>query len=385
MKSAKNLLGGESRQAIDQGAGRHGPLDDTFGPLLALMDKTRSGAQAQSLQAFLTRVTQVRLRLQQVTNAADPQAMTQALAQTVFQGKAVDLTETRDYGSLLAAGLGQEWSGFGRTVFIQPMEQAWQQVLSPAAESLNAQWQQAVVSDWNGAFSGRYPFNTSSSDVSLPLLAKYLNADTGRITQFLQTRLQGVLHKEGSHWVPDSINAQGLTFNPAFLQAMNTLSHISDVAFTQGNAGMSFELRPGTAAGVMQTDMVIDSQKLTYVNQMPMWKRFTWPADTEAPGAALSWISTKAGTRLYADMSGAWGWIRLLDKAAVSANPGVGSSYNLSWRAPDGLTLNYTLRTEAGEGPLALLKLRNFRLPEAIFAISTAPVQAVAAQEEEEY
>ncbi len=385
VKSAKNLLGGENRQAIDQSAGKHGPLDDTFGPLLALMDKTRSGTQAQSLQAFLTRVTQVRLRLQQVTNAADPQAMTQALAQTVFQGKAVDLTETRDYGSLLAAGLGQEWSSFGRTVFIQPMEQAWQQVLSPAAESLNAQWQQAVVSDWNGAFSGRYPFNTSSSDVSLPLLAKYLNADTGRITQFLQTRLQGVLHKEGSHWVPDSINAQGLTFNPAFLQAMNTLSHISDVAFTQGNAGMSFELRPGTAAGVMQTDMVIDSQKLTYVNQMPTWKRFTWPADTEGPGAALSWISTKAGTRLYADMSGAWGWIRLLDKAAVSANPGVGSSYNLSWRAPDGLTLNYTLRTEAGEGPLALLKLRNFRLPEAIFTISTAPVQAVAAEEEEEY
>lgn len=34
--------------------------------------------------------------------------------------------------------------------------------------------------------------------------------------------------------------------------------------------------------------------------------------------------------------------------------------------------LNYTLRTEAGEEPLALLKLRNFRLPDSIF--STAKV-----------
>jgi type VI secretion system protein ImpL len=34
----------------------------------------------------------------------------------------------------------------------------------------------------------------------------------------------------------------------------------------------------------------------------------------------------------------------------------VGSSYSLSWKAQDGRTLNYTLRTEAGEGPLALLK-----------------------------
>lgn len=379
VKSAKNLLGGDNRDAIDQSAGVHGPLDATFGPVLALMDKSRTGAQELSLQSYLTRVTQVRLRLQQVTNAADPQAMTQTIAQTVFQGKAVDLTETRDYGSLIAAGLGQEWSGFGRTVFVNPMEQAWQQVLTPAADSLNAQWQQAVVSEWNSAFGGRYPFNNSSSDVSLPLLAKYLNADSGRIAQFLQNRLKGVLHKEGNHWVPDSINSQGLVFNPAFLSAINTLSHISDVAFTEGNAGMHFELRPGTAAGVMQTDMIIDSQKLTYVNQMPVWRRFTWPADTEAPGANLSWISTQAGTRQYADIPGSWGWIRLLDKASVKAYPGVGSSYSLSWKAQDGRTLNYTLRTEAGEGPLALLKLRNFRLPETIFSTTgIAPSDQVA-------
>lgn len=49
------------------------------------------------------------------------------------------MTETRDYGSLVAASLGQEWSGFGQMVFFQPMEQAWQQVLTPAAQSLNAQ------------------------------------------------------------------------------------------------------------------------------------------------------------------------------------------------------------------------------------------------------
>ncbi|UNA34140.1 hypothetical protein LOF13_05030 [Klebsiella pneumoniae subsp. pneumoniae] len=99
----------------------------------------------------------MRLRLQQVTNATDPQAMTRLLAQTVFQGKAVDLTETRDYGSLVAAGLGQQWSGFGQTLFVRPMEQAWQQVLTPAAESLNAQWRSAVVEDWNSALAVATP------------------------------------------------------------------------------------------------------------------------------------------------------------------------------------------------------------------------------------
>lgn len=386
VKSAKNLLGGDNRDAIDQSDGVRGPLDETFGPVLALVDKGHSGAQDLSLQTFLTRVTQVRLRLQQVISAADPQAMTQTLAQTVFRGKAVDLTETRDYGSLIAAGLGQEWSGFGRTVFVSPMEQAWQQVLDPAADSLNARWRAAVVDDWNRAFAGRYPFRNVSSDASLPLLAKYLNNDYGRITRFLQTSLNGVLHREGNRWVPDSINAQGLKFNSEFLKAINTLSQISDVVFINGEAGLHFELRPGTAAGVMQTDMIIDSQKLTYVNQMPVWTRFTWPADTEAPGASLSWISIQAGTRQYADMPGVWGWIRLLEKASVSASSGVGSSYSLSWKAQDGRPLNYTLRTEAGEGPLALLKLRNFHLPESVFSTNgKAPVASKDNDAEEVY
>ncbi|CNJ01198.1 ImcF domain-containing protein [Yersinia intermedia] len=388
VKSAKNLLNRDGQPAIDQQAGAQGPLDATFGPVLALMD-VKAGGQGNthlSLQTFLTRVTQVRLKLQQVVNAADPQAMTQTLAQTVFQGKAVDLTETRDYGSLVAASLGQEWSGFGQTVFVQPMEQAWQQVLTPAAQSLNTQWQASIVDDWNSTFGGRYPLKDTSSEVSLPLLARYLNSDSGRIARFLQTRLNGVLHKEGSHWVPDSINAQGLTFNPAFLKAVDQLSYLSDVVFADGEAGIRFELRPGTAKDVMQTDLVIDSQKLSYYNQLPVWKRLTWPHDTEAPGASLSWISTQAGTRQFADLSGAWGWIRLLDKAQVTPYQGVNSSFNLTWKAPDGRPLNYTLRTEAGEGPLALLKLRNFVLPTQIFSVdATGGAQKMDTATEEGY
>jgi hypothetical protein len=72
--------------------------------------------------------------------------MSQMLAQTVFQGKAIDLTDTRDYGSLVAASLGQEWNGFGQSLFVQPLDLAWRQVLAPAAGSLNARWQKALSS-----------------------------------------------------------------------------------------------------------------------------------------------------------------------------------------------------------------------------------------------
>ncbi|RZK98845.1 MAG: type VI secretion protein VasK, partial [Rubrivivax sp.] len=127
--SAQKLIGRDKAPVIDQlGHLPSSPLDATFGPLLALLGKGpegKSGADGLSLQAFLTRVTRVRLKLQQVSTAADPLEMTQALAQTVFQGKSIDLTDTQSYGSLMAASLGAEWGGAAQTLFVQPLEHAW--------------------------------------------------------------------------------------------------------------------------------------------------------------------------------------------------------------------------------------------------------------------
>ncbi|HBU4429158.1 TPA: type VI secretion protein VasK, partial [Klebsiella pneumoniae] len=107
-QSAKELFNGKEKTPQNTRAAREeeaptGPMDKTFAPLLRLTgDKAGGTGDSQlSLQTYLTRVTRVRLKLQQVTNAPDPQEMTQQLAQTVLQGKTVDLTDTRDYGRLI--------------------------------------------------------------------------------------------------------------------------------------------------------------------------------------------------------------------------------------------------------------------------------------------
>ncbi|MER0124168.1 ImcF-related family protein [Franconibacter daqui] len=366
VKSAQNLLHSDNAKAIDQNAGPHGPLDATFGPALALLSNQNGGSDSLSLQTFLTRVTRVRLKLQQVTNTADPQAMTQALAQTVFQGRSVDVTDTRDYGSLVAAGLGQEWSGFGQALFVQPMEQAWQHVLSPTAQSINTQWQQAIVNDWQQDFNDRYPFSPDKqSEASLPLLSQYLRNDTGRITQFVKNSLNGVLRKEGRHWVPDAIASQGLHFNPDFITALNQLSELADVVFTGGDASVHFQLMGKPARDVMQTTLFLDQQKLDYHNQVENWLPFVWPDSQWKPRTTLTWTSVNTGERIFADYPGSWGFIRLLDKAQVRAVDN--STFVLSWKTADGDTLNMMLRTDAGEGPLALLRLKGFRLPQQVF------------------
>ena len=380
MNSAKVLVGKKQQPVIKQTGGPQGPLDAAFGPLLTIMDGKSNGVNNGnlSLQAYLTRVTQVRLKLQQVTTAPDPQAMTQMLAQTVFQGKAVDLTDTRDYGSLVAASLGQEWSGFGKAMFVEPMELAWRQVLQPAAGSLNAQWQSTVVNQWDTSFAGRYPFASTGSDASLPVVAQYLRSDSGRISQFLKTQLGGILHQEGNRWVPDAITSQGLTFNPAFLDAINQLGQLSDIVFAEGDAGLRFELMARPSKNVVRTQLAVDGQNLDYFNQMESWQSFKWPGNSYYPGVQLSWRSVSSGMQLFGDFSGNWGLIRLLEKAQVTQLDS--SRYQLVWKTPDGLPLKYILRTEMSNGPLALLALRNFSLPKKVF-LDDAPVSSVVAAE----
>ncbi|MBS9440108.1 type VI secretion protein VasK, partial [Photorhabdus noenieputensis] len=242
-----------------------------------------------SLQTFLTRVTRVRLALQQLANTDDPPAVMEALAQSVFQGKSVELTDTRTYGSLIAASLGAEWNGFGQAVFVQPLTEAWQTVLQPAAASLNEQWQSAVVADWQTDFDGRYPFVAGQNEVSLPMLGQFIRADSGRIEQFLHSQLGGVLHKEGKYWVVDKVNSQGLHVNPAFLTAINQLGQVADVLFANGSEGIRFELRAKPVGDVAETDLTIDGQRLRYFNQRESWQRLRWPGDEDNPGVALTW------------------------------------------------------------------------------------------------
>ncbi|QXH63915.1 ImcF-related family protein [Pseudomonas azerbaijanorientalis] len=371
IKSAQKLIAQDSVPPIEQSlGGPGGPLDATFGPLLSLLGKDaerNNDSERLSLQAFLNRVTRVRLKLQQVSNAPNPQAMTQALAQSVFQGHSVDLTDTRAYGNLLAASLGAEWDGIGQTLFVQPLEQAWQRVLQPSTAGLNSQWQRAIVKDWHGAFAGRYPFAATSSDASLPMLGQMIRADSGRIEQFLQQQLGGVLRKEGSRWVADARHSQGLRFNPQFLSAINQLSHLADVLYTDGGMGLSFELRGKPVRDVVQTTFILNGEKHEYFNQKERWQRFSWPGFSQHPGTRLLWISVLANERLFGDYEGTWGLIRLLEQAKVTALNDTDSQYRVQLRAPDGLDLTWHLRTELGAGPLALLKLRDFKLPAQIF------------------
>jgi type VI secretion system protein ImpL len=403
VRKAQGLLGGsdsDQTQALVVN-----PLDRSFGPLLALMGDASppaasgnagnaAGANAAafngvSLSRVLTADTTVRLKLQQIQTSPDAQAMARSLAQAVFQGKLSDLSQARDDAALTAASLGVQWAGFGQTMFVQPLDAAWQAVLQPAAASLNDAWRAAVTVPFASSFASRYPFAPTSADASFAEFGRYVRPDTGLINRFIEVELSGVLKRQGDQWVPNELAPQSLQFDPKFLAMLRLVGPLGARLYAQGEAGYHFEIMPQPTPDVTRTELTVDGQQVIYFNQHETWTPLAWPGNGLNGHASLTWQTLNAGVRIAFEGTGDWALLRMLEKAQVK--PLDDTRYELVWNAgtagnaakaasstssdgTDGKVspLHYVLRAQAGAGPLDLLKLRGFRMPERIFVTGRA-------------
>ncbi|HEY4353609.1 MAG TPA: ImcF-related family protein [Paraburkholderia sp.] len=406
VRKAQGLFAGSASDATQ--APVVNPLDRSFGPLLALMgdaNPASAGGNAGtagntpaanaaafngvSLSRVLTADTTVRLKLQQIQASPDAQAMARSLAQSVFQGKLSDLSQARDDAALTAASLGAQWAAFGQTLFVQPLDAAWQAVLQPAAASLNEAWRAGVEAPFASSFSSRYPFASTAADASFAEFGHYVRPETGLINRFIAVELSGVLKRQGDQWVPNELAPQSLQFDPKFLAMLRLIGPLGARLYAQGEAGYHFELMPQPTPDVTRTELTIDGQQVVYFNQRETWTPLAWPGNGLNGHASLTWQTLNAGLRVAFDATGDWALLRMLEKAQIK--PLDATRYELVWNAEvdseagkaasatsgdgaDGKVapLRYVLRAQMGAGPLDLLKLRGFRMPERIFVTGRA-------------
>ncbi|SDR11200.1 ImcF-related family protein [Paraburkholderia tuberum] len=380
VRKAQSLIGSD-----DANAPAVSPLDKSFGPVLALMGETGTppasgnvkgntsanvALSGVSLSRYLTAVTTMRLKLQQIAGSPDAQAMARSLAQAVFQGKLSELSQARDDAALTAASLGSAWAGFGNAVFAQPLEAAWQTILQPAAASLNEAWRASVAAPFNATMSGRYPFFDTQADASFAELGRFVRPDTGLVARFISTQLAGVLKLEGDHWTPNELAPQALQFDPKFLAGLRQLSTVGAQLYIKGDANERFEMMALPTPDVTRSELSVDGKQIVYFNQQESWTPLAWPGDGLNGHAGLTWQTLNAGLRQAFDSAGDWAFLRLLAKAEVKQLDS--TRYQLTWNDANGEPLRYLLRTQVGAGPLELLKLRGFQMPERIFVVGKA-------------
>jgi type VI secretion system protein ImpL len=310
----------------------------------------------------------MRLKLQQMANSADTEAMARVAAQSVLQGKTSDIADSRDYASRVAASLGEQWAGFGQ-MLQAPLNQTWQAVVQPAAASLNDIWRNSIVADWNQAFGGRYPFADSDNDASIPDMVRFMRPDSGVIAQFVATQLAGIVERQGDRWVAAQGADHGaLMLDPGFLDGLNRLLRVGIVLFPSGDAHIRFDLRGVATPGITDMRIVFSNNDLHYFNQREEWASFEWPGQSLDNLSHIEWQTEQGGLRSALDAQGRFGPIRLLERAKVSQQDN--ARYLLTW-TPDssqGIPLKVQLRSDGGAGPLGVLQLRHFALPTRIFA-----------------
>lgn len=78
---------------------------------------------------------------------------------------------------------------------------------------------------------------------------------------------------------------------------------------------------------------------------MADWQTFRWPGRRINPALCLR-TTVNAGTRLFGDYSGTWGFIRWLEQG--KRHPLDRSQWMMSFSAPDGRTLQWVLRSQLG-------------------------------------
>ncbi|CAE6854541.1 hypothetical protein R75461_07642 [Paraburkholderia nemoris] len=389
------------------------PLDAAFGPVLRLVSPVQAqggAASSVSMSRYLDAVTTLRLKLEAMTNSGSMDDQAKQVAQSLFQGKNSDLSDTRNYAGLIAASLGEQWSGLGESLFLRPVDQAMQAVLKPAQVSLNDAWRQSVVEPWARSFQGRYPFASSGDDASFPELVRFIRDQTGLIPAFINQQLAGALELHGDQWVPSSAGGQGIRFDPTFLHNLNVLQGIASHLLASGAAQYRFDLMPQPTGDVTETLLTIDGQKLKYFNQADRWQPFVWPGnDLLVTGTRLEWQTVQSGLNKSFERDGRWAFIRMLESAHVEPLSNV--RFRLTWSAkpgssgvtppsagtaavpvpasdPDSLLpgtplaplpkalshpITYVMRTDAGKGPLELLALRGFTMPPRIFSPTPGP------------
>lgn len=377
LDKTRALVGKSGDKAAMQQTQPSAPLARAFGPLLRLT--APDDAQAShtiSLARYLESVTSVRLKLQQLASSPNPDAASRQLAQALFKGEQNALAHGQEYAAMLAASLGAEWAGFAQQLFVSPLDSANQVVMLPAAFDINDLWRRSIYLPWGSQLAGRFPFNASDNDSSIPVLTGFLAPEQGAIARFLGSTLAGALVQEGDQWLPSPTLQNAAPFDADFLNAVNALSRLSSLLYAEGDAAYQFELRPVAMPGLAETTLMIDGQALKYFNQHEAWVAMHWPQTGQPGGTYLQWLSLATGTRQTLEFSGRWAFVRLLEKARVVQLDK--ARFQLDFALPDGLTARYILRTSAGDGPLALLKLLQFKLPSRVFAL---PAPSIAAKD----
>ncbi|KAF7598130.1 MAG: type VI secretion protein VasK [Candidatus Dactylopiibacterium carminicum] len=267
-----------------------GPISREFAAIAALMMSRGEGREVL-LDGYLSRLSALRTRFNQMRNTGDPGPAARQLMQQTFDGSGSELADgLRFVDESMLIGLSDSQRATIRPLLVRPLMESFSVIVRPAEAELNKIWTAQVYEPFTRTLAAKYPFQANAGIEASPAEIAQVFGPDGVISRFASGTLASLVVQRGQTFTPRTWADIGIALNPEF--TANYPRYVAppggpaDAGNGSANPETVFQIMPIPSPGLTEYAVEIDGQRMQYRNGSTAWHRFQWPGGG-TPGARV--------------------------------------------------------------------------------------------------
>ncbi|MFC0228525.1 type VI secretion system membrane subunit TssM [Serratia aquatilis] len=242
-------------------------------------------------------------------------------------------------------------------------EQAWRVVMMEAIRSLEVEWNETVVKQYQTYLAGRYPFDPNSKqDVPLSEFERFFGPK-GTLDAFYQQNLKPFVENNLSLG-----NDGELLIRQDVLQQLAQAQKIREIFFSaQNGLGTQFAIEPVMLSGNKRRSVLnLDGQLLDYAHGNNNTVHLVWPNSMRTGVESKVTLVPDENDRSPRSItfSGPWAQLRLINAGELTNV--TTSSFDVRFKV-DGGEMTYRIYVDESDNPFAGGLFSKFTLPDTLY------------------
>ncbi|CDL87575.1 type VI secretion system membrane subunit TssM [Xenorhabdus cabanillasii] len=314
------------------------------------------GDKGSTLQSVYQKLMALHRYLLAIQNSPTPgKAALQAVQMRLDKNNSDAIFEVQQMAKNLPEPLDR-WVG-------ELANQAWRVVMMEAVRSLEVEWQDTVVKQYNTYLAGRYPFNPNAKEeVPLSEFERFFRPD-GTLDAFYKQSLKPFVANN----LTTGTDGREL-IRPDVLKQLENANRIRGTFFSpQNGLGTQFAIEPVNLTGNKRRALLnLDGQLVDYTHGRSNVARLIWPntmrAGTESKLTLMPDRSNQAPRSV--SYVGPWAQLRLINSGKLTnVQPG---SFDVRFSVEGG-EVTYRIYVDESDNPFAGGLFSQFKLPDTLY------------------
>ncbi|OCQ54774.1 hypothetical protein Ppb6_00034 [Photorhabdus australis subsp. thailandensis] len=329
-------------------------INREFAPETAVL--MEYGEKNSTLQEVYQKLTALHRYLLAIQNAPVPgKAALKAVQLRLEQNNSDPIFDVQQLAKNLPEPLNR-WVG-------ELAEQAWRVVMMEAVRSLEVEWHDSVVKQYQTYLAGRYPFDPDATqDVPLSEFDRFFRPG-GTLDAFYQQNLKPFVENNLTY----SDDGKQLIRSDVLAQ-LKLADRIRDTFFTpQNGLGTQFAIEPISLTGNKRRSLLnLDGQLLDYAHGRSSIVHLVWPNSMRAGvESQLTLIPDASGKSPRSiSFTGPWAQLRLINSGKLTNVRQ--DSFDVLFSV-DGGDMTYRIYVDESDNPFAGGLFSRFKLPDTLY------------------